>query len=82
MRSHINVGSGTEISIAELARLIAYVVGYDGKIIYDISQPDGTPRKLLETSKIRSLGWSPTVELEIGVRDTYEWFLQGEKRNT
>lgn len=81
MRSHINVGSGAEISIADLAKLIADVVDYDGKIIYDSSQPDGTPRKLLETTKIRSLGWSPVVELESGVRDTYEWFLQSEKRN-
>ena len=79
MRSHVNVGSGAEISIADLAKLVADVVGYTGEIAFDRSKPDGTPRKLLETTRIKKLGWSPSVELESGLCETYKWFLQYEK---
>jgi GDP-L-fucose synthase len=70
----VNVGTGTDISIAELAELIAGVTGYQGSIEYDTSRPDGTPRKLLDISRMEALGWRPTISLEAGVRRTYEWY--------
>lgn len=77
--SHINVGTGTDVTIRELAETIARVVGFTGKLVFDSSKPDGTPRKLLDISRIRALGWEPTIGLEHGLRDTYQWFLeQGE----
>lgn len=72
----INVGSSQEISIAQLATLIAEVVKFNGEIIFDPSKPDGTPRKLLDNSKILALGWSPKISLADGIRSTYEWFLK------
>jgi GDP-L-fucose synthase len=71
----INVGSGEDISIRELAELICDVVGFRGEVKWDRSKPDGTPRKLLDISKIRSLGWAPTVGLRDGIARIYEWFL-------
>lgn len=68
---HVNVGYGTDISIAELARLIAEVVSFQGKISFDFGKPDGTPRKLLDSSKIRSLGWRPKIDLTTGLKNTY-----------
>ena len=70
----INVGAGQDISISELAELIQQVVGFQGSIKWDPSKPDGTPRKLLDVSKIRELGWSPRVSLQDGLSSTYEWF--------
>jgi len=72
----INVGTGQDVSIRELAELVQQVVGYDGALTWDTSKPDGTPRKLLDTSKINALGWKPTISLEDGLRSTYAWFLQ------
>jgi GDP-L-fucose synthase len=72
----LNVGSGTDVSIKELATLISYVVGYEGEIQWDDTKPDGTPRKLLDVSKINELGWSAKIDLESGIRSTYEWFLK------
>jgi GDP-L-fucose synthase len=72
----VNVGCGEDVSIGELAGLIREVVGYDGEIVYDRSKPDGTPRKLLDVSRLRELGWSPRITLADGVRDTYEWYLR------
>lgn len=72
----INIGVGKDISIHELAQLVAKVVGYDGVLSQDSSKPDGTPRKLLDNSLLRSLGWLPTIELETGLKSTYEWFLE------
>ena len=69
-----NVGHGSEVSIAELAGIIARVVGYDGPIEWDATRADGTPRKLLDSQKIRATGWRPEVGLEEGIRLTYEWF--------
>lgn len=69
-----NVGYGSEVSIAELAEMIARVVGFDGPIEWDHTKPDGTPRKLLDSQKIRATGWRPEVDLEEGIRRTYEWF--------
>jgi GDP-L-fucose synthase len=76
MCSHINVGTGLDITIAELAAIMAKVVGFTGKIEFDTSKPDGTPRKLLDVSCLDSLGWSHSVELEHGLKLTYEWFLR------
>ena len=71
----INVGWGRDLSIAELAQLMARVVGFKGAIRFDTSKPDGTPRKLLDTSRMTALGWTPRIELEQGLRSTYEWYL-------
>jgi GDP-L-fucose synthase len=71
---HVNLGSGSDLSILELAKLIAAVVGYTGRIITDPSKPDGTPRKLLDISKITSLGWRPRISLEQGLASTYAWY--------
>lgn len=72
----INVGSGFDVAISDLAAMIAGVVGFQGLIVPDRRRPDGTPRKLLETTRIRGLGWQPTVELRDGLADTYAWFLE------
>jgi len=72
--SHINVGSGEEVTILELAKIIANVVGYEGDIILDPSKPDGTPRKLMDSSKLKQLGWSPKISLRDGIRQTYDWY--------
>ena len=73
--SHINVGCGEDVSIAELARMIAKVSGFQGEIRFDSARPDGTPRKLLDVSLARSLGWSAKMPLEQGVRSTYDWMV-------
>jgi len=70
----INVGAGTELTIAELARTLGRVTGFKGEIRFDSSKPDGTPRKLLDSSRITALGWSPRIALEDGVRATYDWY--------
>jgi GDP-L-fucose synthase len=74
--SHVNVGSGSELTILEIAKLIAEVVGFTGQITTDQSKPDGTPRKLLDTSVLDSLGWRPRIGLEEGLASTYAWFAQ------
>jgi GDP-L-fucose synthase len=71
----INVGCGEDVTIRELAELICDVVGFDGELVWDITKPDGTPRKLLDTTKIRALGWQATMPLREGIAQTYEWFL-------
>lgn len=78
MCSHINVGFGSDISIAELANLISEVVGYDGKIAFDTSKPDGTVQKLLDSSLLKGLGWQPQVSIKEGIELTYRWFIQSE----
>lgn len=75
MRSHINVGYGNDITIAELARLIAQVVGFTGEIRYDLNKPDGTQRKLMDSSRIKQLGWQPQVDLLAGIELAYKDFL-------
>lgn len=72
----INVGVGEDISIRELAELIARIVGFEGEIVYDTTKPDGTPRKLLDTSRLFAHGWRPKIPLEEGIRQTYRWFLE------
>ena len=71
----INVGTGTDVTIAEVARLVAATVGYDGRIVWDASRPDGTPRKLLDVSRLRDSGWSASIGLADGLAQTYRWFL-------
>jgi GDP-L-fucose synthase len=74
--SHVNVGSGEDLSISDLARAVCAAVGYRGELAFDRSKPDGTPRKLMSAAKLRGLGWSPATSLEQGLADTYRWFLQ------
>jgi GDP-L-fucose synthase len=71
----VNIGQGEDIAIADLAALIARVVGFTGKIEFDASKPDGTPRKLVDVSRINALGWRPAIPFEEGVRSTYTWYL-------
>ena len=71
----INIGWGKDISIAKLAKLIAEIVGFEGEVKWDKSKPDGTPRKLLDTCKINSLGWQPSISLAEGIKSTYQWYL-------
>ncbi|MBK1725052.1 GDP-fucose synthetase [Thiocystis violacea] len=80
--SHLNVGTGVDVTIAELARLVAELVGFDGEIVFDPSKPDGTPRKLLDVARLRELGWAARIDLADGVRQAYQWFLahQGQLR--
>ncbi len=73
--SAVNVGWGEDVSIAELAHAIAAIVGFDGEFFFDATKPDGTPRKLLETSRLAALGWRPSIRLEAGLRSTYQWYL-------
>jgi GDP-L-fucose synthase len=72
----LNVGSGEEISIAELAEMIARVAGYHGEIRFDSTKPDGTPRKLLDSSRIRALGWKPQIALEEGITSVHQWYVE------
>jgi GDP-L-fucose synthase len=80
-KQFLNIGCGEDISINDLASLIARVVGYHGEISFDSGKPDGTPRKLLDVSKIRSLGWKPAVALEEGIQRTYRDFLEKYTEN-
>jgi GDP-L-fucose synthase len=73
---HVNVGYGSDVSIREVAEIIARIVGFKGTLAFDTSKPDGTPRKLLDTSKLAELGWRPSIALEDGLKDAYEWFLR------
>lgn len=75
MLSHINVGFGQDVSIAELAALIAKITGYTGRITQDTTKPDGTMRKLMDVSRLAKMGWKARIELEDGIRETYAWFL-------
>lgn len=72
----LNVGTGEDIEISALASLISYVVGFNGGIIWDTDKPNGTPRKLLDVSKIKALGWEPKIDLEEGIKSTYEWYKE------
>lgn len=77
----INVGTGEDVSIKELSEIVKTVVDFSGEILYDSTKPDGTPRKLLDVSKINSLGWKHKTNLETGIKNTYEWFLKNNFRN-
>jgi GDP-L-fucose synthase len=80
MQSHINVGYGSEITIAQLAQAIGKTVGYQGEIIFDITKPDGSPRKLIDSSRLNALGWEALVPLAEGLAQTYQDFLKGRSR--
>ncbi len=72
---HINVGTGQDLTIRDLAELVGSIVYPDAELIFDSSKPDGMPRKVLDVSRLHSLGWHPTIPLPEGIRSTYEWFL-------
>ncbi len=77
--SHINIGTGIDISIKDIAIMIKDIVGFEGKIVFNTKMPGGTRRKLLNTSKMESLGWKYSVSLKDGIKETYEWFLSNKK---
>ena len=74
-----NVGSGEDLSLKELALRVQKIIGHQGEIIWDTSKPDGTPRKVMEVSKLKNLGWSPKISLEQGIEETYQWFLENRE---
>jgi nucleoside-diphosphate-sugar epimerase len=78
--SHINVGSGKDISIADLATMIADVVGYRGRIVYDLGKPDGTPRKIMDVGRLEAMGWKAQIGLRDGIAQTYNWYLTNRDR--
>lgn len=80
MQSHINVGMGEDISILELAQLVAKITGFKGDIVTDTSKPDGTMRKLMDVSRLETMGWRPSISLEEGIAATYRWFLDNEEQ--
>ncbi len=73
--SHVNVGTGEEVSIRQLAETMCEVIGFDGELVFDAGKPDGTPRKLMDSSLLRGMGWSPKVQLKQGIERTYQWYL-------
>jgi len=73
---HVNVGFGDDLSIADLARLVAEVVGFEGRLVFDASKPDGTPRKLMDSGRLHAMGWAPRISLREGVRGVYEWYVR------
>jgi GDP-L-fucose synthase len=73
---HVNVGCGADLTIAELAETVRRVVGFEGRLRYDATRPDGTPRKLLDTGRLTALGWRPRIGLEDGLRDAYRWYRE------
>ena len=78
MLSHINVGTGQDCSIRELAETVARVTGFQGRLIFDSSKPDGTPRKLMDVGRLNALGWEATIALETGLNDAYRWFVDNQ----
>jgi len=78
MLSHINVGTGVDCTIRELAETLAKVTGFKGRLSFDSSKPDGTPRKLMDVSRLRSLGWTASISLEDGLRNAYQWFVENQ----
>ena len=74
----INVGTGEEVKISELVYLIKEIIGYKGDVVFDSNMPDGNPRKLLDSSRIQTLGWSSSIKLEDGLKDTYSWYLDNQ----
>jgi len=72
---HVNVGSGTDVTIDELARLVVRTVGFEGALVHDTTKPDGTPRKLMSNQRLAEMGWSPSISLDDGLASTYQWFL-------
>lgn len=79
MLSHINVGTGVDCTIRELAETLKEVVGFEGDIVWDDSKPDGTPRKLMDVSRLKRLGWEAKIALDVGLKSTYQWFLEHQR---
>jgi GDP-L-fucose synthase len=79
---HLNIGSGNEISIRDLASLVANISSFKGRIVWDTTKPDGTPRKVLDSTRMRDLGWEPKISLEQGIRDTVQWYRTAELNGT
>jgi len=77
---HVNVGSGIETSIATFAETVARVVGFQGRLEFDTSRPDGAPRKLMDSTRLRAMGWTPRIPLDEGLADAYQWFLENVPR--
>ncbi|MBM1222485.1 GDP-L-fucose synthase [Ponticoccus sp. SC2-23] len=82
MLSHINVGTGTDVTIRELADMVAEITGFGGRIVQDISKPDGTMKKLMDVSRLAEMGWRARIDLRDGIESTYAWFLDGLKTGT
>ena len=80
MLSHINVGTGVDCTIRELAETMKLVVGFEGALVFDASKPDGAPRKLLDVSRLKNMGWSASTSLEQGLQSTYQWFLKSQDK--
>lgn len=78
---HVNVGSGSDLTIDDLAREVMRAVGFDGELAHDTSKPDGTPRKLMSNKKLSEMGWQPQISLESGLKSTYQWFLEHKLEN-
>ncbi|UJX45585.1 GDP-L-fucose synthase [Xanthobacter sp. YC-JY1] len=76
--THVNVGSGDDVTILELTRTVCDVVGFTGEIVHDLSKPDGTPRKLMSADRLRALGWAPSIPLREGISASYRWFLENQ----
>jgi GDP-L-fucose synthase len=81
MLSHINVGTGVDVTTRELAETIKKVVGYKGKLVFDNTKPDGAPRKLIDVSRLSNMGWKYTTELKNGLTQTYNWYLKEILKN-
>jgi GDP-L-fucose synthase len=81
MLSHINVGTGKDVTIQEMAQTMKEVVGYKGVLIFDTSKPDGAPRKLIDVTRLKNMGWKYSVDLEEGLEKTYKWYLSDKKTN-
>ena len=79
MQSHINVGTGCDVSIAALAQMVAEVTGFEGRLVFDTSKPDGTMRKLMDVSRLADMGWRARTDLKDGLRETYDWFLRQDR---
>lgn len=79
MLSHINVGTGVDCTIRELAETMKRVVGFEGKLVFDTGKPDGAPRKLMDVSRLKALGWEASISLEAGLRKTYKWFIHNQE---
>ena len=75
---HINLGAGREVTILGLTKTIMKIIGYEGKIVHDLSRPDGPPKKMMDNSQLSALGWAPNYKLESGLRHAYQWFLENE----
>jgi GDP-L-fucose synthase len=75
MRSHINVGTGTDVTIRALAEALVQVIGYEGRLVFDTTRPDGTPRKLMDVSRLARLGWKARIGLQDGLGETYDCYL-------